>query len=305
MYTVTPEIALMIEVAAEVTIDRLCYPDVDAGWKRFGSLIPTRAGADLIQMIPPGQWPLPTTEAEMRLLGYEASVVEATAMYQAIALDCESMSETAPDAAAELLALRAMRALRHAARQSRGDEVTTSIVADELADMARAAEVRGWAAEATPLAPPVCITCNDTHTMELRGRHVPCTFCPTPCQACRVGGNGAYCTTTPCGCDCHHGRMIPRPPAAQAARTSEEIARANVGKPIVDIRGPSERRTGVEALVVWSRNAGRAWPGYEIAAGPQAGVVFLASDRDAAIPLLGCRVSVTYTPADQFAQLST
>ncbi len=56
---------------------------------------------------------------------------------------------------------------------------------------------------------PVCDTCNDTHEMwlgtEQRGDHrkVMCTHCPTPCQKCRQGGNGPYCTNTPCDCPCH------------------------------------------------------------------------------------------------------
>jgi hypothetical protein len=52
-------------------------------------------------------------------------------------------------------------------------------------------------------AEPVCKTCNDTHRMSLDGRWVMCTRCPLPCQRCRFGGNGPYCETTPCACDCH------------------------------------------------------------------------------------------------------
>jgi hypothetical protein len=51
----------------------------------------------------------------------------------------------------------------------------------------------------------VCSTCNDTHLMSLGDDEVMCTRCPRPCQKCRVGGNGAYCSTTPCACDCHGG----------------------------------------------------------------------------------------------------
>jgi hypothetical protein len=51
----------------------------------------------------------------------------------------------------------------------------------------------------------VCSTCNDTHLMPLGDDEVMCTRCPRPCQKCRVGGNGAYCSTTPCACDCHGG----------------------------------------------------------------------------------------------------
>jgi hypothetical protein len=55
---------------------------------------------------------------------------------------------------------------------------------------------------------PICSTCNDTHRMTLqRDGHedqvVMCTFCPVPCQKCRENGNGPFCGTTPCACDCH------------------------------------------------------------------------------------------------------
>ncbi len=52
---------------------------------------------------------------------------------------------------------------------------------------------------------PVCSHCNDTHRMllEEQGREVMCTHCPTPCQACRKDGNGAYCAEAQCPCACH------------------------------------------------------------------------------------------------------
>lgn len=51
---------------------------------------------------------------------------------------------------------------------------------------------------------PVCVRCNDTHVIGLEdGQNISCTRCPVPCQKCRRGGRGAYCETTPCGCDCH------------------------------------------------------------------------------------------------------
>lgn len=63
----------------------------------------------------------------------------------------------------------------------------------------------------TPAPTPVCDTCGDTHRMHMEDRgDFPCTHCPTPCQACRVGGIGAYCATTPCGCGCH-ARSKPTP----------------------------------------------------------------------------------------------
>ena len=54
-------------------------------------------------------------------------------------------------------------------------------------------------------APPVCPVCNDTHTMhsEETGRGYMCTRCPVPCAKCLQGGNGPFCGTTPCACECH------------------------------------------------------------------------------------------------------
>ena len=59
---------------------------------------------------------------------------------------------------------------------------------------------------------PVCTTCKDTHVMVIGDRTVPCTFCLLPCPRCRTGGNGAYCTTTPCPCTCHPSHRIPPQP---------------------------------------------------------------------------------------------
>lgn len=61
----------------------------------------------------------------------------------------------------------------------------------------------GPAAQKRPTC--VCDRCGDTHTMwhSVLERHVGCTFCPTPCEACREGGTGAYCAATPCPCKCH------------------------------------------------------------------------------------------------------
>lgn len=55
----------------------------------------------------------------------------------------------------------------------------------------------------------VCGLCNDTHEVfsaQLE-REVMCTSCPTPCRKCaNHEGRGAYCSKTPCDCDCgHHG----------------------------------------------------------------------------------------------------
>lgn len=57
--------------------------------------------------------------------------------------------------------------------------------------------------------PPVCSVCGDTHQMQLGDREVMCTHCPVPCAFCRAGGNGPYCTTTPCRCHCHQPGASP------------------------------------------------------------------------------------------------
>lgn len=64
---------------------------------------------------------------------------------------------------------------------------------------------------------PVCDRCNDTHMMDLNGLVVMCTWCPVPCQECRIGGNGPFCETTPCRCKCHRRPNSPFP----AYRTEE------------------------------------------------------------------------------------
>ena len=58
---------------------------------------------------------------------------------------------------------------------------------------------------AIPSAPPICSTCNDTHTMTLGDREVMCTRCPVPCDRCQQGTppTAPYCATTPCPCSCH------------------------------------------------------------------------------------------------------
>lgn len=50
---------------------------------------------------------------------------------------------------------------------------------------------------------PVCSQCNDTHWVETEYGKRMCQYCPIPCQKCRVGGNGPFCETTPCSCECH------------------------------------------------------------------------------------------------------
>lgn len=55
---------------------------------------------------------------------------------------------------------------------------------------------------------PICTACNDSHKMIVLDHYEQectqmCTGCPLPCQKCRAGGNGPYCTNTPCDCGCH------------------------------------------------------------------------------------------------------
>jgi hypothetical protein len=73
----------------------------------------------------------------------------------------------------------------------------------ELACTCSGSETGCAHAEWCPQVAPVCKVCNDTHVMQLAGRDVPCTHCPTPCAKCRAGGNGPYCEKTPCACACH------------------------------------------------------------------------------------------------------
>src|SRR5690242_17955735 len=77
-------------------------------------------------------------------------------------------------------------------------------------------KVRGeWIAVTVERVPVVCSTCDDTHEMTLHRpngdeRKVMCTSCPVPCERCRAGGNGPYCTTPRCACDCHGGALLTR-----------------------------------------------------------------------------------------------
>lgn len=48
----------------------------------------------------------------------------------------------------------------------------------------------------------ICLTCKDTHSMQLEDQTVPCTRCPTPCESCR-GHLSAYCASLQCKCSCH------------------------------------------------------------------------------------------------------
>jgi hypothetical protein len=53
----------------------------------------------------------------------------------------------------------------------------------------------------------VCDVCSDTHVMDtVAGYSVPCTACPLPCDECRAGDIGAYCTEVACRCACHNAR---------------------------------------------------------------------------------------------------
>jgi len=70
----------------------------------------------------------------------------------------------------------------------------------------------------------VCTVCNDTHRMARHdGSDVPCTSCPTPCGRCRANRNGAYCTATPCACECHASARV----AAKKAEIAHLIGAAH------------------------------------------------------------------------------
>jgi hypothetical protein len=77
-------------------------------------------------------------------------------------------------------------------------------VEDAPPEVIDVAEIKGSLGESTDgvAAAAVCDACDDTHAMwsAKLERTVPCTRCPTPCEAC---GAGAYCAATPCDCDCH------------------------------------------------------------------------------------------------------
>lgn len=93
---------------------------------------------------------------------------------------------------------------------------------------------------------PVCATCNDTHQMPFHGGKANCTRCPSPCQECRAGGNGAYCTTTPCACKCHVPAPEPKPwfrehevqvsPEVLSRSTADEFAEPTQLEPTTDGR---------------------------------------------------------------------
>ena len=109
----------------------------------------------------------------------------------------------------------------------------------------------------------VCATCNDSHTMTLRGRVVPCTRCPTPCEACRSRtpgfGPGAYCVVPMCTCTCHSGD-----PRLAAARVSAAASESNASNPApVDIEATRYNRIE-EALA-----AGLDGMGLHLASGDQ------------------------------------
>lgn len=79
---------------------------------------------------------------------------------------------------------------------------------------------------------PVCDVCNDTHRMtrtkDCGDRYeVMCTSCPAPCRACRSGGNGPFCETTPCACSCHVGNW--RYPERVATATTATFAETRDG----------------------------------------------------------------------------
>lgn len=121
------------------------------------------------------------------------------------------------------------------------DDSVTSRMARDLRDLRLATQTvigRPHAEVAAEIAPVsvTCSTCNDTHVMELSyrdamGARVPCTRCPTPCEACRGRtpgcGPSAYCATTPCACDCHDETRVSNVEYQDAERILVDVASAN------------------------------------------------------------------------------
>lgn len=70
-----------------------------------------------------------------------------------------------------------------------------------------------------------CQTCNDTHRMPLGDRQVLCTRCPRPCRDCARGGNGAYCSETPCSCQCHRMPTAVSRADGERTRARDQITR--------------------------------------------------------------------------------
>lgn len=71
----------------------------------------------------------------------------------------------------------------------------------------------------------VCKGCGDSHRVwsESREQWELCRRCPSPCQTCRLNGNGPYCALTPCKCECHRTEQLPddAPAALQQAQANQ------------------------------------------------------------------------------------
>lgn len=103
----------------------------------------------------------------------------------------------------------------------------------------------------------ICKTCDDTHTMTLGEREVPCTFCPVPCESCRAPREG-YCRNTPCSCSCHG---LTNAAATEFERWAERKRRHAVGFDVArdrakdvldraDTMSEAELRAAARALAV-------------------------------------------------------
>jgi chromosome segregation ATPase len=187
--------------------------ETPAHWRVF---IPTtdreRMGAELYERIAGHVSRLESENDRLR-----ADLADTRAQLDKVRHDCDEMiktfdeveaqrdAEESAHAATKAQLGRAVAALRLAQgfMVEHGPQSVTAAhtaVADVLAD-ADSKE----AGDARRGGGRVCSTCNDTHLMSLGDDEVMCTRCPRPCQKCRAGGNGAYCSTTPCACDCHGG----------------------------------------------------------------------------------------------------
>lgn len=108
---------------------------------------------------------------------------------------------------------------------------------------------------------PICKQCNDTHRMELNESEVGCTACPSPCQRCRTGGNGAYCTVTPCACTCHRNGLTDLDRLAQLGDEMETLYES-LNRQVLDAEQRikiANAKTGVTAEVPLVDNIKLCW----------------------------------------------
>jgi hypothetical protein len=117
------------------------------------------------------------------MTGQEILLTQRLEMAEKFAAEAQNLIRAGKNAGAVLRKLQAVRNI------CTGRELEAERAEDAVAN--------------APVTKIVCDVCNDTHSMELADRMVMCTFCPSPCQKCRQGGIGPYCTSTPCECACH------------------------------------------------------------------------------------------------------